>query len=60
MLQDRDNRLVEKDNNLNALRKQIQEKELKMDELLKQEKEKLEDIAKFSKEQAHKQIHDRV
>ena len=60
MLQDRDNRLVEKDNNLNALRKQIQEKELKMDELLKQEMEKLEDIAKFSKEQAHKQILDRV
>ncbi len=60
MLQDRDNRLVEKDNNLNALRKQIQEKELKMDELLKQEMEKLEKIAKFSKEQAHKQILDRV
>lgn len=60
MLQDRDNRLVEKDNNLNALRKQIQEKELKMDELLKQEMEKLENIAKFSKEQAHKQILDRV
>ena len=60
MLQDRDNRLVEKDNNLNALRKQIQDKELKMDELLKQEMEKLEDIAKFSKEQAHKQILERV
>ncbi len=60
MLQDRDNRLVEKDNNLNALRKQIQDKELKMDELLKQEMEKLEDIAKFSKEQAHKQIFERV
>ena len=60
MLQDRDNRLVEKDNNLNALRKQIQDKELKMDELLKQEMEKLENIAKFSKEQAHKQILERV
>ena len=60
MLQDRDNRLVEKDNNLNALRKQIQDKELKMDELLKQEMEKLETIAKFSKEQAHKQILERV
>ena len=60
MLQDRDNRLVEKDNNLNALKKQIQDKELKMDELLKQEMEKLEDIAKFSKEQAHKQILERV
>ena len=60
MLQDRDNRLVEKDNNLNALRKQIQDKELKMDELLKQEMEKLENIAKFSKEQARKQILERV
>lgn len=60
MLQDRDNRLAEKDNNLNALRKQIQDKELKMDELLKQEMEKLENIAKFSKEQAHKQILERV
>ncbi len=60
MLQNRDNMLVEKDNNLNALQKQIQEKELKMDDLLKKEMEKLEGIAKFSKEQAHKQILERV
>ena len=60
MLQNRDNMLVEKDNNLNALQKKIQEKELKMDELLKTEMEKLESIAKFSKEQAHKQILERV
>ena len=60
MLQNRDNMLIEKDNNLNALQKQIQEKELKMDELLKTEMEKLESIAKFSKEQAHKQILERV
>jgi len=60
MLQQRDNMLVEKDNNLNALQKKIQEKELKMDDLLKKEMEKLESIAKFSKEQAHKQILERV
>jgi len=60
MLQNRDNMLVQKDNNLNALQKQIQEKELKMDDLLKKEMEKLESIAKFSKEQAHKEILERV
>ncbi len=60
MLQNRDNMLEQKDNNLNALQKHIQEKELKMDELLKQEMEKLESIANFSKEQAHKMILDRV
>ena len=60
MLQNRDNMLVEKDNNLNALQKQIQEKELKMDDLLKKEMEKLESIAKFSKEQAHALILERV
>ena len=60
MLQNRDNMLEQKDNNLNALQKNIQEKELRMDELLKQEMEKLEGIAKFTKEQAHKMILDRV
>lgn len=60
MLQNRDNLLEQKDNNLNALQKQIQEKELKMDELLKQEMGVLESIAKFSKEQAHQMILDRV
>ena len=60
MLQNRDNLLEQKDNNLNALQKQIQEKELKMDELLKEEMQKLEQIAKFSKEQAHDLILERV
>ena len=60
MLQNRDNMLEQKNNNLDALQKQIQEKELKMDELLKHEMEKLEDIAKFSKEQAHDLILERV
>ena len=60
MLQNRDNMLEQKDNNLNALQKKIQEKELKMDDLLKQEMEKLESIAKFSKEKAHSEIMERV
>ena len=60
MLQNRDNMLEKKDNSLNALQKQIQEKELKMDELLKQEMEKLEGIAKFSKEKARELILERV
>ena len=60
MLQNRDSMLEKKDNNLNALQKQIQEKELKMDELLKEEMEKLETIAKFSKEKAREMIFERV
>jgi len=60
LLQNRDNLLEQKDNNLSALQKQIQEKELKMDELLKQEMETLEKVAKFSKEDAHNQIMQRV
>ena len=59
-LQNRDNLLEEKNNNLNALQKLIQEKELKMDELLKQEMERLESISKLSKEKAREQIMDRV
>ena len=60
MLQNRDNLLEQKDNNLSALQKQVQEKENKMDELLKEEFEKLESIAKFSKEKAHDLIMKRV
>lgn len=60
MLQNRDNLLEQKDNNLSALQKQVQEKESKMDELLKEEIEKLETIAKFSKEKAHDLIMKRV
>ena len=60
MLQNRDNLLEQKDKNLNALQKTIQEKELKMDDLLKEEIEKLETIAKFSKEKAHDLIMERV
>ena len=60
MLQNRDNLLEQKDNNLNAIQKTIQEKESKMDDLLKEEMEKLEDIAKFSKDKAHDLIMQRV
>lgn len=60
MLQKRDNNLDDKENNLLAKQKEIQEKELKMDELLKQELEELEKIAKFSKEKAHDLIMKRV
>ena len=60
LLQNRDNLLEQKDNNLSALQKQIQEKELKMDELLKEEMETLERVAKFSKNEAHNLIMQRV
>lgn len=60
LLQNRDNSLEEKDRNLNALQKKIQEKELKMDELLKEEIEKLESIAKLSREKAHDLIMEKV
>lgn len=49
-----------KDNNLTAAGKALQEKELKMDELLKEEMEKLEKIANFSREKAHDMIMERV
>lgn len=60
MLQNRDSLLEKKDQNLNALQKTMQEKDLKMDELLKEEMEKLESISKFSKEKAHDLIMERV
>lgn len=60
MLQKRDLNLDEKENNLLVKQKEMQEKELKMDELLKEELEKLEQIANFSKEKAHDLIMKRV
>ena len=59
-LQNRDNLLEEKNNNLNALQKQIQEKELKMDDLLKEEMDRLENISKLSKTKAKEMIMERV
>ena len=60
LLQSRDAMLDQKDANLTSLQKKVQEKDNKMDELLKQELEKLEEIAKFSKEKAHDLIMERV
>lgn len=60
ILQKRDASLDDKEENLLAKQKEMQEKELKMDELMKQELEKLEKIANFSKEKAHDLIMKRV
>ena len=60
MLQERDSLLNEKDSNLSKLQKNIQEKEVKIDDLLKEEMERLEKISKFSKEKAHDLIMKRV
>ena len=60
LLQKRDNALEERNNNLTLMQAKIQEKEAKMDELLKSEMEKLESISKFSKEKAREMILERV
>lgn len=60
MLQKRDALLDERDNNLLAKQKELSEKEVKMDELLKQEMQQLEQIAKFSREKARDMIMKRV
>ncbi len=60
MLQKRDDSLQDKENDLLAKQKVLQEKEEKMDKLLKEEVEKLEKIAGFSKEKAHDLIMQRV
>ena len=60
LLQNRDNALEERNNNLTLMQTKIQEKEAKMDEMLKSEMEKLESISKFSKENAREMILERV
>ncbi len=60
LLQKRDNALEERNNNLSLMQAKIQEKEAKMDEMLKSEMEKLENISKFSKEKAREMILERV
>ena len=60
ILQNRDNLLSQKDNNLNEMQKEIQKKEAKMDELLKEEMKVLETVAKISKQEAHDMILKRV
>ena len=59
-LQSRDAMLDQKDSNLLKQTKELQDKEAKIDELMKQELEQLESIAKFSKEKAHDMIMKRV
>lgn len=60
MLQNRDNLLQDKENDLLAKQKNLQEKEDKMDVLLKDELAQLEKIAGYSKEKARKVIMERV
>lgn len=60
MLQNRDNSLQDKENDLLAKQKKLQEKEDKMDELMKEELNKLEQIAGYSKELARDLIMERV
>ena len=60
LLISRDNALEERNNNLTLMQSKIQEKEAKMDEMLKSEMEKLEGISKFSKEKAREMILERV
>ena len=60
LLQKRDNALEERNNNLTLMQAKIQEKEAKMDEMLKSEMEKLEGISKFSREKAREMILERV
>lgn len=60
MLQKRESLLDEKDSTILAKQKELQEKEVKMDEMYKEEVSLLENIAKFSKEKAHDMIMKRV
>ncbi len=56
ILQKREFSLEEKEQNLLAKQKELQAKDEKMDELLKEEMEKLESISKFSQEKAKELI----
>lgn len=60
MLQKRDALLDERDNNLLAKQKELSIKEVKMDELIREEMQKLESISKISREKAHDMIMKRV
>jgi len=60
LLQNRDNFLEERNNNITLMQTKIQEKEAKMDEMLKSELEKLESISKLSKDKARSMILERV
>ena len=60
MLQKREFSLEEKENHLLVAQKELQSKSEKMDEMLKDEMERLEKIAHFSKEKAHDLIMQRT
>jgi len=60
MLQKRDMALEEKENNLLVKQQSLQEKEEKMDKLLKEEVQELEKISGLSKEKAHDLIMARI
>ena len=60
MLQNRDNLLQDKENDLLAKQKILQDKDSKLDGLLKEEIAKLETISKYSKEKAREAIMQRV
>lgn len=60
MLQKRDAVLDDRDNNLLLKQKELQDKEVKMDEMLKEEMQRLEEISKFSKDKARDMIMKRV
>lgn len=55
-LQAREDAVVERENGLIDRQKEIQEQEEQMEELKKQEMERLESIANFTKQQAHDEI----
>ncbi len=59
-IQNREDAVIERENNLLEKQKKVQEKEAEMEEIKKQQLEKLEEIAKFSKEKAHDLIMKRV
>ncbi len=59
-IQKRDEVLDERENNLLLKQKELQENEVKMENLLKEEMQELEKIAKFSKEKAYDMIMKRV
>ena len=59
-IQNREDAVIERENNLLEKQKKVQDKEREMEEIKKEQLEKLEEIAKFSKEKAHDLIMKRV
>ena len=59
-IQNREDAVIERENDLLEKQKKVQDKEREMEEIKKEQLEKLEEIAKFSKEKAHDLIMKRV